>query len=97
MRGRDGGRSALELCRQQLPQPRRVLGNGVCVLKRGKGERARGDGEAAQLVRRSTNQELVDGFHAFTRGVALPPATIAWLRQLLKAEPGISDALAARL
>jgi hypothetical protein len=53
--------------------------------------------EAAQLVRRSTNQELVDGFHAFTRGVALPPATIAWLRQLLKAEPGISDALAARL
>jgi hypothetical protein len=53
--------------------------------------------EAAQLVRRSTNQELVDGFHAFMRGVALPPATIARLRQLLKAEPGISDGLAARL
>ncbi len=53
--------------------------------------------EAAQLVRRSTNQELVDGFHAFMQGVALPPATIARLRQLLKAEPGISDALAARL
>jgi hypothetical protein len=53
--------------------------------------------EAAQLVRRSTNQELVDGFHAFVRGAALPPARIARLRQLLKAEPGISDALAARL
>ena len=53
--------------------------------------------EAAQLVRRSTNQELVDGFHAFMRGDTLPPATITRLRQLLKAEPGISDALAARL
>jgi len=53
--------------------------------------------EAAQIVRRSTNRELVDGFHAFTRGVALPPATVTRLRQLLKAEPGISDALAARL
>jgi hypothetical protein len=53
--------------------------------------------EAAQLVRRSTNRELVDGFHAFTRGVTLPPATISRLRQLLKAEPGISEALAARL
>jgi Subtilase family len=53
--------------------------------------------EAAQIVRRSTNPELVDGFHAFTRGVALSPATISRLRQLLKAEPGISDALAARL
>jgi hypothetical protein len=53
--------------------------------------------EAAQLVRRSTNHELVDGYHAFTRGVTLPPTTIARLRQLLKAEPGISDALAARL
>src|SRR5271163_2470477 len=31
--------------------------------------------EAAQIVRRSTNRELVDGFHAFTRGVALPPPT----------------------
>jgi hypothetical protein len=31
------------------------------------------------------------------RGVTLPPATVARLRQLLKAEPGISDALAARL
>jgi len=53
--------------------------------------------EAAQIVRRSTNRELVDGFHAFTRGVTLPPATVTRLRQLLKAEPGISDALAARL
>jgi hypothetical protein len=53
--------------------------------------------EAAQIVRRSTNRELVDGFHAFTRSVTLPPARIARLRQLLKAEPGISDALAARL
>ena len=53
--------------------------------------------EAAQIVRRSTNRELVDGFHAFTRGVALPPATVTRLRQLLKAEPGLSDALAARL
>jgi len=53
--------------------------------------------EAAQIVRRSTNRELVDGFHAFTRGVAMPPATIARLRQLHKAEPGISAALAARL
>jgi hypothetical protein len=31
------------------------------------------------------------------RGVALPPARVARLGQLLKAEPGISDALAARL
>ena len=53
--------------------------------------------EAAQLVRRSTNRELVDGFHAFTRGVTLPPATISRLCRLLKAEPGISEALAARL
>jgi hypothetical protein len=53
--------------------------------------------EAAQLVRRSTNRELVDGFHDFMRGVALTPARIARLRQLLKAEPGISDAFAARL
>jgi len=53
--------------------------------------------EAAQLVRRSTNQELVDGFHDFMRGGALMPARITRLRQLLKAEPGISDALAARL
>jgi hypothetical protein len=53
--------------------------------------------EAAQIVRRSTNRELVDGFHAFTRGVTLSPATIARLRQLLKAAPGISDALAVRL
>ena len=28
--------------------------------------------EAAQLVRRSTNRELVDGFHDFVRGAALP-------------------------
>jgi hypothetical protein len=40
---------------------------------------------------------LVDGFHAFTRGVTLSPATLARLRQLLKTEPEISDALAARL
>lgn len=53
--------------------------------------------EAAQIVRRSTNLELVGGFHAFTRGATLSPATIARLRQVLKAEPGISDALAARL
>jgi hypothetical protein len=53
--------------------------------------------EAAQIVRRSTNPELVDGFHAFTRGAALAPATISRLRQVLNAEPGISDALAARL
>jgi Subtilase family len=53
--------------------------------------------EAAQLVRRSTNPELVDGFHAYTRGVALAPATIARLRQLLKTEPDISAALAARV
>jgi hypothetical protein len=53
--------------------------------------------EAAQLVRRSTNQELVDGFHDFMRGAPLTPARIARLRQLLKAEPDISDALAARL
>jgi hypothetical protein len=53
--------------------------------------------EAAQLVRRSTNQELVDGFHDFVRGVALTPARITRLRQLLKAEPGISATLAARL
>jgi hypothetical protein len=53
--------------------------------------------EAAQIVRRSTNRELVDGFHAFTRGVTLSPATLARLRQLLKTEPEISDALAARL
>jgi hypothetical protein len=53
--------------------------------------------EAAQIVRRSTNKELVDGFHAFTRGATLSSATIARLRQLLKAEPGISNALAARL
>jgi hypothetical protein len=53
--------------------------------------------EAAQLVRRSTNSELVVGFHANTRGVALAPVTIARLRQLLKAEPDISVALAARL
>jgi Subtilase family len=53
--------------------------------------------EAAQLVRRSTNRELVDGFHDSMRGGALTPARITRLRQLLKAEPGISDALAARL
>ena len=53
--------------------------------------------EAAQIVRRSTNKDLVDGFHAFTRGATLSNATIARLRQLLKAEPGISNALAARL
>jgi hypothetical protein len=53
--------------------------------------------EGAQLVRRSTNRELVNGFHAFTRGDTLSPTTIARLRQLLKAEPGISDALVARL
>ena len=53
--------------------------------------------EAAQIVRRSTNLELVGGFHAFTRGATLSPATIARLRQVLKAEPEISDALAARL
>ena len=53
--------------------------------------------EAAQLVRRSTDQELVDGYHDFLRGIPLTPARIARLRQLLKAEPGISDALAARL
>ena len=53
--------------------------------------------ESAQIVRRSTNPELVDGFHDFTRGVTLSPARIARLRQLLKAEPGISDALAARM
>jgi hypothetical protein len=53
--------------------------------------------EAAQLLRRSTNRELVDGFHAFIRGAALPRARVARLRQLLKAEPDISDALAARL
>jgi hypothetical protein len=53
--------------------------------------------EAAQIVRRSTNPELVDGFHAFTRGATLAPATISRLRQVLNAEPGISDALAARL
>jgi hypothetical protein len=53
--------------------------------------------EAAQIVRRSTNPELVDGFHAFTRGATLSAATSARLRQVLKAEPGISDALAARL
>jgi hypothetical protein len=53
--------------------------------------------EAAQIVSRSTNKQPVDGFHAFTRGVALPPATVTRLRQLLKAEPGISDALAAKL
>jgi hypothetical protein len=53
--------------------------------------------EAAQIVRCSTNRELVDGFHAFTRGVTLSPAKIARLRQLLKTDPGTSDALAARL
>jgi hypothetical protein len=53
--------------------------------------------EAAQLVRRATNQELVDGFHDFMRGAALMPARVTRLRQLLKAEPDISDALAARL
>jgi hypothetical protein len=53
--------------------------------------------EAAQLARRSTNQELVDGYHDFLRGILLTPARIARLRQLLKAEPGISGALAARL
>ena len=53
--------------------------------------------EAAQLVRRSTNQELVDGYHDFMRGIPLTPARIARLRQLLKAEPCISGALAARL
>ena len=53
--------------------------------------------EAAQLVRRSTNRELVDGFHDFTRGVALRRARVARLRRLLKAEPDISDTLAAKL
>ena len=53
--------------------------------------------EAAQIVRRSTNAELVDGFHAYTRGVALTPATISRVRHILKAEPDISDALAAQL
>src|SRR6516162_8189650 len=53
--------------------------------------------EAAQLLRRSTNRELVDGFHAFVRGAALPRARVARLRRLHKAEPDISDALAARL
>jgi len=63
----------------------------------GSGEERMYETEAAQFVRRSANAELVDGYQAFMRGVTLTPATIARLRQLLKAEPGISDALAARL
>jgi hypothetical protein len=53
--------------------------------------------EAAQIVRGSDNGELVDGFHAFVGGAAQDPAAVARLRQLLKAEPGVSAALAAQL
>jgi hypothetical protein len=53
--------------------------------------------EAAQLVRGSHNPELVAGYQAFLRGAALAPATVARLRELLKTEPNISTALAARL
>ena len=53
--------------------------------------------EAAQIVRRSLNPELVEGFHAFVRGVAPAPAAITRLRQVLKAEPAVSAALASRI
>lgn len=53
--------------------------------------------EAAQLVFRSRNPELVAAFHAAAAGAALAPAALARARQLLKAEPDISATLAARL
>jgi hypothetical protein len=53
--------------------------------------------EAAQLIRGSSNSELVDGFHAFLRGTTQAPAVVARLRQVLKVEPGVSATLAARL
>ncbi|HEU0157174.1 MAG TPA: hypothetical protein VFQ82_13960, partial [Stellaceae bacterium] len=53
--------------------------------------------EAAQLVLGSRNPELAAAFEAYSAGRALAPATTARARQLLKAEPDISAALAARL
>jgi hypothetical protein len=53
--------------------------------------------EAAQVVLRSTNSELVNAYENYSSGATLPPSLIARLRQVLKAEPTISAALQARL
>ncbi len=53
--------------------------------------------EAAQLVYRSQNAELAAAFDAHAAGTALTLPAIARARQMLKAEPDISAALAARL
>ena len=53
--------------------------------------------EAAQVVLRSTNSELVNAYENYSSGATLPPSLIARLRQVLKAEPTVSAALQARL
>lgn len=76
-----------------FPFLRLLLGTGPAA---GEEERMY-ETEAAQIVRRSRNPELVGAYHAYCRGAVLAPAAIARLRQILKAEPTISAALAARL
>jgi Subtilase family len=53
--------------------------------------------EAAQIVYRSKQPDLVAAFRQHAAGATIAPAAIARLRQMLKAEPDLSDALAARL
>jgi hypothetical protein len=53
--------------------------------------------EAAQVVLRSTNSELVNAYETFGSGATVPPNVIARLRQVMKAEPSISAALQTRL